>query len=846
MSRRVVSFFLLGLGLWVSVSRVGSPSASVEPISSGGASAPSGPSSAEGKASSVVKGGSFRVSDVRVEGSQRIDPVTVFSYIGLAKGDECTDDSLNTAVKDLVATGFFSDVSAVKRGSVVVFTVKEHPVINKISFEGNSKIADKNIREEMRIREGEVLDAAKVKEFQQNLLASYRKMGRFNARIEVKIIRLDNNRVNLVFEINEGDAARIKDIVFVGNKHFSSGALRDVLSSKVWRWYRVMVSDDIFDQDRLGEDQVLLQRFLNESGFAGCRVLSIVGELAANKKDFTIVVTLDEGDIYEFGDVSVVSDIAALKSESLSKDFYCKKGEKYNVSFVELDILEMMKKVGERGFAAVKVVPQVRLDSVGKRVHVSYRISQGERVYISKIIIRGNTRTRDHVIRRELLLEEGDAYSVSVAGMSEGNLRSTGFFSRVDIEAVPDQTFSDRCVLVVSVEERSTGEAAFACNFSTQEGLGLDLSYTEKNFFGTGKTVGVSLGSGKSRSGADYKISPDGVEHSVRRKDKWKFLNRISLNAADPHLFDKDIIGSIGLFKYCCCRSDAFSSEELGCSLGIGYSLTSKFSQSWDYTLVRRRFCDVHPFASPIVKSQVMQPGSTTRPTKSVLSSLGHTLTYRDSFWRGLKGNLTMSLTTTFAGIGGDAFHLKNEFHGTYAMPLWRRSNLVFSFSAGLLSGIGRKRLLIVDSFSAGMDSFRGFDDCGLGPRIDTLYPQIDLSGKEALRYVHYTEYGGATKYWKGSLELIVPVGLPEELNVRFSVFSDFGTLWGAPEDGKKILPPGTACSILDEKKVRVSVGAGISVLTPFGPLKISYAVAVRKEKYDVPFRILVGYSTVF
>ncbi|MDR3030772.1 MAG: outer membrane protein assembly factor BamA [Holosporales bacterium] len=840
------------------------------------------------------------ISKIEFVGCQRVEPETIESYLPIQAGEEYTQDAVNEALKSLNATEFFEEVNIDIKGSTLIVKVKEYPIINKISFEGNSKLSDRDINNAVRLKPREVLSPSKVKEIQQGMLEAYRKMGRYNASVTPKVIKLDNNRVNLVFEINEGVAAGIGRIIFIGNNNYSANELRDVIYSKVKRWYRFFVTDDIYDSERLIEDKIALTKFYNENGYANAKVTSATAELSSDKKEFNLTFVIDEGDVYKVGDVKVKSHIAKLPDKELMDDFYCKKGDKFNSSLLEVDAGLVAKKAGLKGFSAIRVEPDVQQDQKTKTINITFSVTEGSKIYISKIMIKGNSRTRDRVIRREILLEEGDSYNQALANLSELKIRQLGFFKNVSVDMIPDLHSPDKCIIEVTVEETSTGEAMVAGSFSTGDGLGVDLTYNERNFLGTGKSLSVYLGSGKSRTGRSYKINEDGKAEKVHRKEKFKFFNNVSVTVSDPRIFDKDIEGSLSAFRYQTGKWDTFSAKELGGAIGVSYELSSKFSQSWEYTGINRKFADVADGASPFIKYQTMKKEGDTislaKPGKNNLSSIKHTISYGTQFLTGMKGSFKTGLSTTAAGIGGDARHLKNEVWGSYLIPVSRKTSLTLSLSTGLLSNIGGKSPHVVDSYSKGLDSFRGFDDCGVGPFYETKRIAVidnPLTGEKKVMPYTYRDYAGAKKYWKGTVELTFPIGLPEELQFRGFVFSDIGTLWDPPEKGKKFMKSykigsseGDAAikerkiqekillkgfgvenindiknetidvcdfdktvfkhKILDSKKMRASIGLGVSFVTPFGPMRFTYAFPIRKEKYDEPYRFLIGFSTTF
>ena len=836
--------------------------------------------------------GAVKVTDIKYIGCERIEKETVSAYFPIQVGDECDTETINEALKSLKETNFFNDVKVRMSGSTVIVEVREAPIINKISFEGNSKLSDSDIKKAIKLGAHEPLSPAKVKEVQQGLLQIYRKMGRYNATVTPKIIKLKDNRVNLVYEIKEGVAAGISKIIFVGNKNISSSDLRDIIHSKVKKWFRFFVTDDIYDEDRLEEDKMIITKYYQERGYMDARVLSAVAELAPNKASFVLTFTIDEGKLYTFDNISVKSHLAKVTEKGLDKDLYCRKGDIYCASFVEADAHKIARIVGQRGFPTVNVKPNISKNVAKNTVGVVFDITEGEKIYISKIVISGNTKTRDHVIRREIVLQEGDAYNQLFVKMSEGKLRELGFFDKVDIQAIPDPNSPDKCILHVTVSEAPTAEAMANAAYSTTSGFGFELKYSEQNFLGTGKTLSVLLGSSRAASGRSRITKEDGSTGKDDRKAKFRFLNNVHIAASDPHIFDKDMEGSVSFHRNVNSIFDAFDTNEIGAGLGLNYELSPRWTQEWNYTLDRRKFQDVSKTASPIILAQVQKSDNgkvSTKSATSILSEIQHTITYNTYFIRGLKGSMSVSLATSMAGLGGNARHIKNVLTGVYVMPVFRRSKLSFSLSTGMLNKLGGKDPNIMDSFIYGADSFRGFEYAGVGPIASTLMQTNEKAIAEIQAqnnaipggigpalpvpdpaYRSQKDFLGAKKFWKGTIEYTFPLGLPEELQFRGFIFTDIGALWNAPNKKNKYIKEvdGTlkdaqglehdkiefsmddttvkGQKIFDKCKIRQSIGLGISFVTPFGPIKLTYAKPIKKGKYDEQQRFLFGFSSSF
>lgn len=843
----------------------------------------------------INNAGAVKVTSIKYIGCERIEKETISTYFPIQIGDECGTETINEALKALKETNFFSDVKVRMSGSTVIVEVKESPIINKISFEGNSKLSDSDIKKAIKLGSHEPLSPAKVKEVQQALLQIYRKMGRYNATVKPKIIKLKENRVNLVYEIKEGVAAGISKIIFIGNDKIKSSDLRDVIHSKVKKWFRFFVTDDIYDADRLEEDKMIIEKYYHEQGYMDARVLSATAELAPNKSSFVLTFTIDEGNLYTFDSISVKSHLAKVTEQGLEKDLYCRKGDVYSASFIEADASRIARMVGQRGFPTVSVTPKITRNLAKNTVGVVFNITEGEKIYVSKIVISGNTKTRDHVIRREIVLQEGDAYNQSFVRMSESKIKDLGFFDKVDIQAIPDPNSPDKCILHVTVTEAPTAEAMANAAYSTTSGLGFDLQYNEQNFFGTGKTLSVFLGSSRTTSGKSRITKEDGSTGKDNSKAKFRFLNNVQVSVTDPHIFDKDMEGSVSFHRNVSSIFDGFNSNELGVGFGLSYELSRHWEQSWGYTLDRRKFQDVSKTASPIILAQVQKRDGDKVSTKSatnILSELRHTIAYNTYFIRGLKGSMSVSLATSIAGFGGNARHIKNVLTGVYVMPVFRRTKLSFSLSTGMINKLGGKDPNIMDSFIYGADSFRGFEYAGVGPIASTLTQTNEkqiaaviasnaaippggagpLLPVPAPAYRSQKDFLGAKKFWKGTIEYTFPLGLPEELQFRGFIFTDIGSLWSAPNKKNKYIEeqagqPAIADSaklehdpiafkmdeshvkgqkIFDKSKIRQSIGLGISFVTPFGPIKLTYAKPIQKGKYDEQQRFLLGFQSSF
>jgi outer membrane protein insertion porin family len=726
-----------------------------------------------------------KLRKVEIQGNQRIESDTILSYLPIKAGDAIDQSKLDHALKELFATGYFNDVNVHAQGDVVYVKVDENPIINRIAYEGNEKLKDDVIKEELRLRPREVLSRTKVQEAQQRLLEIYRRMGRFGAKVEPKIIRLPENRVDLVFEINEGAVTYVRKINFIGNKRFERKRLEECLQTKRTKWYRFFAVDDVYDPDRFISDQQALRQFYNNHGFADFRIVSAVAELSGDQKDFYLTFTLEEGDVFTFGSVDFDSKLPNIDTSKLNEAVSFAKGETYSARMVERTQQAIVNVLGAQGYAFVSVEPRLDKDRNNKVVNITFEIKEGPRVYIEKIVFIGNDRTRDYVIRREIEIHEGDAYNATKVKNAERNLKDINYFKTVSVDTEPGSA-PDQAKLIVKVEEQSTGELQLAGGYSTMDGPLASIRVVERNFKGTGQILHTDLTIAKKKQDFDVGI-------------------------VKPYLFDRNLTGSADVFHSRSSRFSAYTHTSKGINLGVSYRLSERWSQSWSYGLKHDSIGHVAATASPYLQKQ---------KGNFYTSQLGHTITYdrRDSRLSPRSGYL-LSLSNTYAGLGGNVQYLRNDLGANWYYPVGDESVFGLKGAYGRIERV-RRKIRIVDSVFLGADSLRGFEYGGLGPR--------DKKTDDAL---------GGTRYWTTTAETIFPIGLPNEFGIKGAVFTDWGTTWRPSEGGP---------NIVDTKKPRGSVGIGLAMNLPIGPLRIDYAIPIKKEKHDQTQRILFGFSTNF
>ncbi|MGB0631547.1 MAG: outer membrane protein assembly factor BamA [Alphaproteobacteria bacterium] len=723
---------------------------------------------------SFAQGIDNRVREIRVEGSQRIEAGTVRSYMGIQAGDEISPGALDRSLKSLFATGLFADVTIRRDGPDIVVRIVENPIINRLAFEGNRRIEDEILRDEVKLRPRVVFTRSRVQNDLQRIMDLYRRSGRFSAVVVPKVIQLPQNRVDLVFEIKEGELTEIRKISFVGNKEFDDGDLREVVQTKESAWYRFLSSDDTYDPDRLTFDRELLRRHYLANGYADFRVVSAIAELTPDSKAFFVTFTVEEGKRYKFGQVEVRTALRNVNVKKLRADLPINTGDWYNADEVEAAIGSLTDAVGVLGYAFVDIRPRVRRDREKRTIDVTFTIQEGPRVFVELVNISGNIRTLDEVIRREVLLVEGDAFNTSKLRRSRQRIRNLGFFERVEIENKAGSS-PDKTVIDVSVREKSTGEISFGAGFSTTSGVLGDASIRERNLLGRGQ---------------DLKL---GVQIGEKQQ-------QIDLSFTEPYFLDREVSAGVDVFRTVrdLQSESSFDRESIGFALRAGYRITEALSQSWKYTLRQDDITDVSSDASIAIKEQ---------EGEFLTSSVGQTLLYdkRNSRFSPSDGYF-VEVENTLAGFGGDSKYLRNVVTSGTFFSLAERWILSIGGGGGYIVGIDDD-IRIIDRFFLGGNSLRGFEDAGVGPR--------DLTTRDAV---------GGNWFYRGSVGLTFPLGLPNEFGLRGRIFSDAGSIG---ENDSSL------ASITDTASLRMSVGTGILWDSPFGPVNIDFAQAVLKEDFD-------------
>ncbi|WP_291842535.1 outer membrane protein assembly factor BamA [Maricaulis sp.] len=736
------------------------------------------------------------IRQILVEGNQRVEVDTVLSYLLLQPGQPFDSRLVNLSIQTLMATGLFSDVQMEDRGEVVIVRVQENPIINRVILEGNGAIDDEKITDEIQAQPRAIFTRSRVQSDVQRIIEVYRRSGRFAATVTPKIVEQPQNRVDLIFEISEGPVTGVRRINFIGNESFSDRRLRRELVTRESRWWRFFSSNDNYDPDRLEYDRELLRQFYSNQGYANFRVLSAVAELTPDQRDFYITITLDEGEVYNFGEVTVRTEIPDLNPEFLQAILPVQQGDLFQGQLIEDSIDALTFSAGASGYAFVNIRPLSQRNREDRTVDVEFVIDEGPRVYIERIDIAGNTRTLDQVIRRELDIVEGDAFNQVLIDRSRNNIRRLGFFEEVEVEETPGSA-PDRARVNVAVTEQPTGELAFGAGFSSTDAFLIDLSISERNLRGRGQFLRFRISASSNRESLDIRFT-------------------------EPRFLDRNLAAGFDLFRV---NSDflseaSFQTESTGASLRLGFPVTASTNLQLGYTY---RTDNVLVFSSAS-SALLNQAGS--RATSVMTYTLNFSrLNDPIEPSRGYR----LQFTQGFAGIGGDVRYVRSEFNGAIYRPFFPGilgNDVVASFTmnGGFVLPWGGDSVRINDRFFKGGNSFRGFEVAGIGPRAVSR----DTNTGELIR----GDALGGRLYAVGALEVSFPLGLPEQYGVRGSLFTEFGTL-GMLDSADQVDEGTNAVFTVDDLALRASAGLSIFWDSPFGPVRFDFAQAFIREDYD-------------
>ncbi len=782
--------------------------------------------------------GSGIVRAVIVRGTERLEPETVRSYLNLAVGDRYDRDRADQAVKALYASELFSDATIRDDNGTLTVEVKENPVINRIVIEGAKRVKEDKIREEIRLAPRQIFTRSKARADVGRILELYRRSGRFAASVEPKIIQLEQNRVDVVFEMQEGPKSKVRQINILGNHKFSEGEIRGAMATRQSRPWRFFTSNDTYDPDRLAYDQQKLRQFYLTHGYADFRVVSQVAELTPDKKDFIVTYVLDEGERYKFGKVDLESQIRDIKPKEFRSLIPIKTGDWYDAQKIENTVESLTETAGLLGYAFADVRPNFDRDKEKHEMNVTFAIGEAPRVYVERVQINGNTTTLDTVIRREFRLAEGDAFNSIRVKRSSDRLKGLGYFQeKLEIEQKQGSA-PDKVILETNVQEKPTGELQVSAGFSSLERFILSLSVRQRNFRGRGQELRASA-------------------------NVSSFSKSIEAGFTEPYLFGRNLALGFDVFRRDFrsfrftsnnTRDTTYTQVSTGFQIRTGFSITEFWAASLRYGL---SFENISLDQTTFYTNGLCDPLLAGRYLcdavgKRTISSIGYSVIFNNT-----NNNLRpssgqrFSFSQDLAGLPVGVKYLKTRANYDWYHALFGSGFILnVGGEAGYIAGYGGQDVLLTDRFFLGQPQMRGFNIRGLGPRV--LRKPLDANGAIVQdRRQQSDDSLGGKAYYLARIEVQIPLGASgAELGLRPSIFTDVGALWNVKTPVLTCLngPTTTLTGCLpyngssngfveqflgNTPKPRLSVGVGVNWNSPFGPFRFDLAKALLKQPGD-------------
>jgi len=754
------------------------------------------------QASAAADGAVIRT--INVVGTSRIEPETVLHYLSFKPGDRYDPAKADDSVKALFQTGQFRDASLAMQGSALVVKVAENPLVARVAFEGAKDVTSDTLAKEVQLKAGGTFSKARAEVDVQSVLTAYRRQGYYAAQVEAKTIDRERDRVDVVFEINEGPQIKVVGINFIGNASISDAELRKEITTTESGLLDFLRNSSVYDPDRLNLDRELLRRFYVKSGFADMRVLSATADMDAEKQGFFLTFTLDEGARYTFGALDVEATAHGVDAKALAAAIKGKPGDIYNAELVDKSVEALTKAAAEAGAPFAQVRPRIDRDPLRRTISVAFVVEDGPRVYIERVEISGNTATKDEVIRREFRVAEGDAYNKLMVEQGRQRVMRTGFFKDVKVERRPGSA-PDRADIALKVTEAETGNLGFALGYSSNDGIIGEVEYTERNLMGTGQYLQVKLSGSLSGNGA-FNVS-------------WtepRFLDRNMSFGLDAFAKSADYTESAGY------TVAGYKDFRVGGTTRFGFPITEEFSTGINYTLMMDRVYGVDDDASLAVKE--------IKGT-SVISSIGYNMIYdtRDSKKKPTRGFYFKGVQD-LAGAGGDVNYIRSTSEARAYYPISQEIVLAGRAQAGNITGWGGQSVRVVDAFYKGSETIAGFKS--FGPR--------DATTGYAL---------GGTQFYSATAELRFPIPfLPTDLGLSGAVFASAGTMFGtdAASFAKAYAAAnGTSNTLVttNSSKLRASTGFSLIWDSPLGPLRADVASVLSKANGDKTQTFGFGYA---
>lgn len=737
---------------------------------------------------------SYRFSSVAIEGNQRIEPRTILNFARIPRGESISAAELNDAYQRLQGSGLFEEVTITPRGGRLVIAVKEYPTINVVNFEGNRLLKSEDLARGIESRSRRVFSPATIEADAAAIAEAYAQQGRLAARVEPRVIRRSDNRVDVVFEIAEGRVTEVERLSFVGNRAFTDRRLRQVLETKQAGFLRQLIRRDTYDAERIEVDKQLLRDFYQSRGYIDVQVVDATAELARERDGFFVTFTVREGLPYAFGNSRVVSEIEGVDAAAYEPLLRLRPGSTYTPSDVEGAIARMEALASRQGVNFLRVEPRIKRNDRDQTLDIDFALVRGERIFVERIDIEGNTTTADQVIRRQFATVEGDPLNPRDIRRAAERIRALGFFEQANVEATEGST-PEAVIVKTTVTEKPTGSLSFGASYGKADGVGFTISLSESNFLGRGQFVSLDLNLGASDATSAFTF-------------------------AEPALLGRDLRFSLnGLYAETEANFSTWDTRLVQLGTALEFPLSESLRMETRFTLNRSRVSNVGATSSPILQAEAAR-GSLFG------AGLGYTLNW-DNRRTGLAGDtaLVLRFGQDLYGIGGDLRYLKSElFAGAQTSILGGDVLLRAEVEGGVVAASGGNGTRVTERFFLD-GKLRGFQPFGIGPR------DITAANNDPL---------GGNAFAVARFEAEFPLGLPEEYGIRGGAFLDVGSVWGLDDVA------GAGGAVDDKLRLRSSVGVSLLWDTPLGPLRFNFSKALKKQAYDKEQSFDLTISTKF
>ncbi len=741
---------------------------------------------------------SFANAKIIVKGNERIDSDVISAYINVKKSGKLSSQEIDESLKKLYSSDLFLEVKISEENDDIIIDVKENPIVSEVKIIGNKKIEDDALQGEISLKKRSVFTKFKLQSDLKRISEIYLKSGRFLTNIEPKIIKKDQNRVEVIFEITEGAKAKIADISFIGNNAFIDADLLEEISTKKSQWYKFFSSGDVYDSDRIEFDKEKLRRFYGSKGYADFVTISTTAQILPSKDKFFITYLLEEGIKYNIGEINIINKINKFDEKLLNPAILLKTGKVYNSDLIEKTVEKMVEIMSEKSYAFAHIEPVLKRNKEQKIIDIDFIVQESPRVYIDQIHIIGNTRTIDDVIRRELRLREGDPYNITKINRSRQRIQNLGFFEKVDFRTKRIGN-TDRVDLEIEVKEKKTGELNFGIGYSTVNKATANVGLKERNLLGTGQELGVNV-------------------------QKSSFNTSNEINYTKPYFMGRSIDAGVDLFQYSSSKRNTlvYDQSSSGFTLRGDYSITEFLGHQIRYSYRDDAINNVSSTASVSIKNLQGHYVNSTFGQSFVYDRRDNKMNPRNGYY--------ISLAQDYTGlVGGNVDNIKHTGSAGYYIPVVTDS-FVFKALArgGVIQGIGQD-VRSNYGFFLGGNNFRGFQYAGLGPR--TIVANGSAVGGNAV---------GGNVYYVATLEFMFPLGLPKELGINGILFSDNGTVKSVDSINK------INTAVADTGSMRSSYGLSIAWASPMGPIRFDFAHVAKKEVFDTTQAFRFSFGTSF